>query len=157
MKCYRCDCTYKESGCGCTDGITIVLGDCREILPEIGSVDLVLTDPPYGIGYQLSPCVVGKGNRRILRGGKGEVAGDNEPFDPTPLLEFPRLITWGANWYAHRLPVSGGWIVWDKTGGGRGPRNNFSDAERSRASHQEVSRLPATKQPKGEQRDCRGL
>ena len=31
-------------------GITIYHGDCREILPEIpaGSVDLVLTDPPYG-------------------------------------------------------------------------------------------------------------
>jgi site-specific DNA-methyltransferase (adenine-specific) len=31
-------------------GVTIYHGDCREILPEIppGSVDLVLTDPPYG-------------------------------------------------------------------------------------------------------------
>jgi site-specific DNA-methyltransferase (adenine-specific) len=31
------------------DGITIYHGDCRELLPEIGPVDLVLTDPPYGI------------------------------------------------------------------------------------------------------------
>ena len=31
------------------DGITIYHGDCREILPSIGPVDLVLTDPPYGI------------------------------------------------------------------------------------------------------------
>lgn len=29
-------------------GITIYHGDCREILPEIGSVDAVVTDPPYG-------------------------------------------------------------------------------------------------------------
>jgi len=29
------------------DGITIYLGDCREILPELPRVDLVLTDPPY--------------------------------------------------------------------------------------------------------------
>lgn len=28
-------------------GITIYHGDCREILPSLGSVDLVLTDPPY--------------------------------------------------------------------------------------------------------------
>jgi DNA modification methylase len=28
-------------------GITIFLGDCREILPTLGPVDLVLTDPPY--------------------------------------------------------------------------------------------------------------
>ena len=27
------------------------LGDCREVLPMIGRVDVVLTDPPYGIGF----------------------------------------------------------------------------------------------------------
>lgn len=30
------------------DGITIYHGDCREILPQLPKVDLVLTDPPYG-------------------------------------------------------------------------------------------------------------
>jgi len=30
-------------------GITIYHGDCREILPHLKPVDLVLTDPPYGI------------------------------------------------------------------------------------------------------------
>jgi site-specific DNA-methyltransferase (adenine-specific) len=32
---------------------TIYHGDCREILPliEPGTIDLVLTDPPYGVGY----------------------------------------------------------------------------------------------------------
>jgi 16S rRNA G966 N2-methylase RsmD len=32
-------------------GITIYHGDCREILPHLPKVDLVLTDPPYGISY----------------------------------------------------------------------------------------------------------
>ena len=32
------------------DGITIYHGDCREILPYLPKVDLVLTDPPYNIG-----------------------------------------------------------------------------------------------------------
>jgi site-specific DNA-methyltransferase (adenine-specific) len=32
------------------DGITIYHGDCREILPHLPKVDLVLTDPPYGAG-----------------------------------------------------------------------------------------------------------
>jgi len=32
------------------DGITIYHGDCREILPTLAPVDLVLTDPPYGVG-----------------------------------------------------------------------------------------------------------
>ena len=31
------------------DYCTIYHGDCREVLPELGKVDLVLTDPPYGI------------------------------------------------------------------------------------------------------------
>lgn len=32
------------------NGITIYCGDCREILPHLPnkSIDLVLTDPPYG-------------------------------------------------------------------------------------------------------------
>jgi site-specific DNA-methyltransferase (adenine-specific) len=33
------------------DGITIYHGDCREVLPTLEPVDLVLTDPPYGIGF----------------------------------------------------------------------------------------------------------
>lgn len=32
------------------DYCTIYHGDCREILPTLDKVDLVLTDPPYGIG-----------------------------------------------------------------------------------------------------------
>ena len=32
-------------------GIVIYHGDCREILPQLSKVDLVLTDPPYGIGF----------------------------------------------------------------------------------------------------------
>lgn len=37
---------YEESG------ITIYHGDCREILPTLTKVDLVLTDPPYGMNFQ---------------------------------------------------------------------------------------------------------
>jgi site-specific DNA-methyltransferase (adenine-specific) len=32
------------------DGITIYHDDCRDVLPTLASVDLLLTDPPYGIG-----------------------------------------------------------------------------------------------------------
>jgi len=37
-----------------TDRYTLYLGDCREILPtlEAGSVDAVVTDPPFGIGFK---------------------------------------------------------------------------------------------------------
>lgn len=46
--CYRCGC----QPCECKDGITLYDADCRDVLPllEPGSVDLVLTDPPYNVG-----------------------------------------------------------------------------------------------------------
>lgn len=31
-------------------GITIYHGDCRDVLPELGAVDVVITDPPYSVG-----------------------------------------------------------------------------------------------------------
>ncbi|KKN38358.1 hypothetical protein LCGC14_0754330 [marine sediment metagenome] len=50
LTCYRC----KSQPCRCKDGITIYHTDCRDILRllEPGSVDVVLTDPPYGIVVQ---------------------------------------------------------------------------------------------------------
>jgi len=32
------------------DGITIYCADCRDVLPHLPPVDLVLTDPPYNVG-----------------------------------------------------------------------------------------------------------
>jgi DNA modification methylase len=34
------------------EGVTLYLGDCREILPALGKVDAVVTDPPYGVGFK---------------------------------------------------------------------------------------------------------
>jgi DNA modification methylase len=34
------------------DGVRLILGDCREILPTLSKVDAVVTDPPYGIGFK---------------------------------------------------------------------------------------------------------
>ena len=49
LRCFRCG----KRMCVCKDGITLYHGDCREILPRLegGSVNLVVTDPPYGVGY----------------------------------------------------------------------------------------------------------
>ncbi len=57
LKCYRC----AEYPCSCSDGQTIVHGDCCKLLPciETGSVDLVFGSPPYedcrtyDIGFKL--------------------------------------------------------------------------------------------------------
>lgn len=54
-------------------GITIYHGDCREVLPMLGPVDVVLTDPPYGIDGA-------SGNINRARG-KGNYSG---AFEDTP-------------------------------------------------------------------------
>lgn len=89
------------------DGIAIYHGDCADVLPAInpGSVDLVLTDPPYGISYSAT-------DHRSPHFGKS-IVGDDQPFDPRPLLPFGRCVIFGANRFAHHLPP-GGWIVWSK-------------------------------------------
>lgn len=100
---------------------TLYCADCRDVLPTLSGVDAVVTDPPYGIRHRRGVC----GNRgKGLSLGTTGIIGDDQPFDPTPWLQFPDVILWGANYY--RLPV-GRTLIWDKTfGGGAG---DFSEAE----------------------------
>ena len=105
------------------DGITIYHGDCRDILPliEPGSVDLVLTDPPYGMNLDTNySSLAGTTKWKAVKGdyaGKeyARVAGDDAPFEPALILSFGRpTILFGADHYSDKLPPSRGWIVWDK-------------------------------------------
>lgn len=128
------------------NGIQIFHGDCREILPQLPAIpgpDLVLTDPPYGAGlsvdyadrFQVSKRNPVKGGRwwanadRSSVGRHDPIIGDDVPFDPSHLLGYSRLVLWGANFYASRLPDSGGWIVWDKRRGIEGATWPMSEAE----------------------------
>jgi len=91
--------------------VTLYRADCLDVLPTLaeGSIDVVVTDPPYGIGYDASHKKYKNG---IVR---AEATWDKRPFDPSPLLRFPHLIIWGANCFASRLPDSPVWLSWIKT------------------------------------------
>lgn len=91
-----------------TDLGVLYHGDCLDIMPMLPRVDLVLTDPPYGIAYDRNIKHIGEVKNNI-------VLGDDKPFDPKPLLIFKSLIIWGGNYFASKLPDSKTWIVWEKT------------------------------------------
>lgn len=94
-------------------GITIYHGDCREILPSLPKVDLVLTDPPYGISHPTNYSERGRGGIARCRN-YPPVFGDDDKFDPRQWLEVAPCILWGGNYFSSLLPDKSGWLVWDK-------------------------------------------
>jgi len=109
---------------------TLYLEDCREVLPTLGEVAAVVTDPPYGIGESAK--------RNLSRGGGGGRLGmcaptdygdDDWDQDPCP----PEVLAWilansrwqvifGGNFFS--LPPTSCWLIWDKENTG-----DFADAE----------------------------
>lgn len=82
----------------------IYCGDCLEILPLLpdNSVDLVLTDPPYGVSML-------RGDSKI----KERIVGDEKKWDVSWMAQYHAII-WGGNQFCHQLPISSGWLVWYK-------------------------------------------
>jgi site-specific DNA-methyltransferase (adenine-specific) len=93
---------------------TLYLGDCREILPTLGKVDAVITDPPYGMAWngRVTPGANGNAGGKSKHFGE-TIAGDDEPFDPAPWLDFERVVLWGFQHFASKLPV-GTVLTWIK-------------------------------------------
>ena len=95
-------------------------GNCLEVMHDIpnGSIDAVITDPPYGMNWNTDSTRFSGGDNPEVRRGAGRndwqpIHGDNKPFDPLPWLDFPAVIMWGSNHYANRLPI-GTTLVWVK-------------------------------------------
>ena len=127
-------------------GITIYHGDCREVMAsdcpfEVGSLNVCATDPPYGIGYRSTHNSHRSGGwAKWTRSENFEpIQGDDQPFDPSHLLQFWNIIIFGANYFADKLPPSKCWVVWDKRDGIGS--NDFADCELIWTNLEKPSRL----------------
>jgi len=109
------------------------LGNNYEVMLDFdlrNKFDLCLTDPPYGIG---------ESNKKNLNRGRDskkwkrayaidypdfeDVRPSKDIFDSIRQLSHNQII-WGGNYFANYLPISGGWIYWNKLMSG-----DFSDGE----------------------------
>jgi DNA modification methylase len=113
------------------DGITIYHADAALVLPTLSPVDLLLTDPPYGIGADR-----GQAARANKQHGKAVAPsrdyGVTDFWDAAPpprwLLDQARelarwQIVFGGNYFD--LPLMRCWLVWDKDNG----TNDYADCE----------------------------
>ncbi len=110
---------------------TLYLGDCREVLPILPKADLVLTDPPFGMGnfVQVTGRVMGRGENIGRPVEWNNAAPDSTVFDQIRAVSTHRII-WGANFF-NCFEEDGGAIVWIKNQ--RMP--NFSKADIASCTH----------------------
>jgi DNA modification methylase len=106
--------------------VTLYRGDCREILPTLGKVDAVVTDPPYGIGADSTMHKSGGtkyGNAAAAKREYAETNWDAEPADMAWVAQYDaHAIVFGGNYF--HLPPARCWLVWDKKVNGE-----FADCE----------------------------
>jgi DNA modification methylase len=112
------------------EGVELYLGNCLEVLPTLGHFDLILTDPPYGIGIASNPV-----RQRHERKEWDASAPDRTAFDIIRAASKEQII-WGGNYF--ELPPSQCFLVWDKV-----QPENFSLAmcEQAWASFQRPAKM----------------
>ena len=124
--------------------IDIYCGDCLEIMPLLPKVDLVVTDPPYGIGIAKNGKTGGSegSDRNVYSKQYEKVNWDSqipsaEIFKQIMLASKDQII-FGGNYFVEYLKNSPCWLVWHKK---ETDRSNFADCELAWTSFKTAVRL----------------
>jgi len=114
----------------CGDSTSI---EQAETLTKGNGVDFVFTDPPYGVAVVKSG-MVGADFGVAKKGSYKPIIGDEttdtaiEAYNACVAIGAKKIVLWGGNYFADRLPPSSCWLVWDKRGD-TGIVNTFADCE----------------------------
>jgi len=104
------------------DNHRVMCGDSTSVddvakLMNSQSINMIYTDPPYGINE--------KGDRTARKTGLAknhnlkDFKDDSidyaiKAYEIVDRLDIKRQVWWGANYYCHYLPQSNNWFIWDK-------------------------------------------
>jgi site-specific DNA-methyltransferase (adenine-specific) len=97
---------------------TLYLGDMLDILPTLPIFDLILTDPPYGLGIDGQKESINrnpKHNRKAHDFLKWDVETPPRYAFEMMFHKSKHQIIWGGNYFSAALPSGKkGWLFWDK-------------------------------------------
>ena len=126
----------------------LILGDCLKVMPLLGRVDAVVTDPPYGLGDWNN-----RGTNAARPFDSDRTQAWDKPISQSHIdavMEAaPKQIIWGGNYLIDFLRSTKQMLVWNKRIRGM----HFNDCEMAWCSQfREASRMfdysPASAEPK---------
>lgn len=89
----------------------LILGDMLEIVPDLGGIDAVLTDPPYGLGKKMSGGTWATKATHYKDMHVWDLEAKQEWIDAILSIEVPTII-FGGNYF--KMPASRCWLSWCK-------------------------------------------
>ena len=103
------------------EGINLINGDSLQALKGYADnhFDVAIVDPPYGIDDKISTkSSLNKGNKfaQLYNEKRWDKFRPENEYWNELLRVSKNQIVCGGNYFAEKLPVSRGWIVWDKQG-----------------------------------------